>query len=299
MGSMHVRTAGRAGFLSGSRRRQLGQSLTETAIACTVLVPMFLMIALLGQYIHLRQQAQASARTAAWDAAVHPNLVSDALPATATEQARLRAWQYGTTDAALKTDPGTVSRFTDPMLTTFAGRDLVLAKNVTLNTYTNGESPAAMSKAIDKIGGVASAVGLGQFPPDKHGLITAEVHARPEHVTDANGNALTFLDPLDHMDLDFYGRTVLLADAWDANGPGEDNDGNSLDDSPRKVRAVIRPLSPGNYLGDKLGGVADGALKVVGKLPIISTFFPGFDELRIGKAAPDVVPADKLQAYGK
>jgi hypothetical protein len=287
-------------FRRGTRTSQRGQSLAEVAVACIVLVPMFLMIGLLGQYMHLRVQTQQAARTAAWDAAVHPNLVKNALPATAGEQDRFLAWQYGTTDVALKTNPGTTSKVGDTMFTTFAGRDLVLARNVTLTKYTDTESPAVMSKALDKIGAITSKIGLGSFPPDREGLISAEVHAKPEHITGASGQAIPFLDPLDHMDLDFYGRTVLLADAWDANGPGEAADGSPLNDTARKVRAAIRPLTPANYLGDKADALVD-KVRVLLQVPVISElagFFMAGIPPEIGKAAPDDVPSDKLKRYG-
>jgi hypothetical protein len=144
---------------------------------------------------------------------------------------------------------------------------------------------------------VTKAVGLGGFPPDGNGLITSEVHVRPEHLTDSSGRALKFLDPLDTMDLDFYGRTVLLADAWNANGPGEDGSGADTK-VLRSVRKTIRPLVPSELLGawdNSISKVVD----VVGKLPLIDQLItPGFDKLEIGKAAPDVVPSDRLVQYG-
>jgi hypothetical protein len=259
------------------------------AIACIALVPMFIGVMLLGQYTHLRQQTQAAARTAAWDAAVSPNIVNNVggLPSQGGEQDRVRVVQFGKPGATLGniTAP---TQLQDPMLTTFAGRDLVLARNVTLGTYTNSKSPGLLETVLN----------LGAFPPDGSGLITAEVHVRPEHLTDSSGHALAFLDPLDTMDLDFYGRTVLLADAWNANGPGENSNGNGTN-VLRSVRTSIKPLTPADWIGSSWDTGISSVVQLLGKLPLIDNLFtPGFDHFEPGKTAPDVVPSDKLVRYG-
>jgi TadE-like protein len=289
-----------ASRLSVGRSRQRGQSLVEIAIACIVLVPMFLMVALLGQYIHVRQQAQASARVAAWDASVSPEMVNrtGGLPSTAGEQARMRAMQFGKVDTRLTTRTAGGSTLDDPMLTTFAGRDLVLARNVTLDTYKSDASPAPMSKVLDKLGSLAGGIGLDGIPPDKRGLITADVSARTEHVLGRDGRTLAALDPLASMDLTFHGRTVLLADAWDARGPGENTDGKGKNDIARTVRHTIKPLAPFTAIPDSLSSGFESVMNVISAIPLVGTVF-GMKDFVIGKTAPDVVPADKLVRYGK
>jgi hypothetical protein len=280
-------------------RRQRGQSLVEMAIACIALVPLFIGVMLLGQYIHLRQQTQAAARTAAWDATVSPDIVSNAgaLPSQAGEQDRMRVLQFGKPTQTLGniTAP---TQLQDPMLTTFAGRNLVLARNVTLGTFTNSKSPGALETALQPVGNVTKAVGLGAFPPDGSGLIASEVHVKPEHLTDSSGRALKFLDPLDTMDLDFSGRTVLLADAWNANGSGEDANGNGTN-VLRSVRSTIKPLTPTDWVGSSWDQGISNVVHVLGKLPLVNDLLtPGFDHFELGKTAPDVVPSDKLVRYG-
>ncbi|HUA79454.1 MAG TPA: TadE/TadG family type IV pilus assembly protein [Dyella sp.] len=279
---------------------QRGQSLVEMAIACIVIVPMFLGVMLLGQYTHIRQQTQAAARTAAWDAAVSPTIVNSAggLPSQTIEQNRMQALQFGKADATLNniTAP---SRLQDPMLTTFAGRDLVLARNVTLGTYTNAKSPALSETILGPLGQGSKAIGLGTFPPDNDGLITAEVHVKPEHITDSSGKPLAFLDPLDTMDLDFHGRTVLLADAWNADGAGENSDGQPQNDTLRSVRSAIKPLTPSEWAGNSIDGGIDKFMNILGDIPVIDQVLtPGWNDFRLGKTAPDVVPSDKLVRYG-
>jgi hypothetical protein len=185
------------------------------------------------------------------------------------------------------------------MLTTFAGRDLVLSSNVTLKTYTNTASPALSEKILDPIGKATGAIGLGTFPPDGSGLITAEVHVVPEHILGADGRKITFLDPLATMDLDFHGRTVLLADAWNADGAGEDGDGKASNARLRSVRTVIRPLAPSEWAGNTFDKVINGFTKILGNIPVVDKLLTtNMDEIEIGKAAPDVVPSDKLVRYG-
>lgn len=283
-----------------TRSKQRGQSLVEIAIACIVLVPMFLMIALLGQYIHVRQQAQASARVAAWDASVSTEMVArvGGLPSTAGEQSRMRAMQFGKVDAKLATRTTGGSTLDDPMLTTFAGRDLVLAKSVTLDTYKSDASPAPMTEALNKLGSLAGSIGLDGIPPDKRGLITADVSAKTEHVLGRDGRTLSALDPLASMDLTFHGRTVLLADTWDARGSGENADGQGKNDIARTVRHTIKPLAPFSAIPDSLSSGFETVMNVITAIPLVGTVF-GMHDFVIGKTAPDVVPADKLVRYGK
>ena len=281
-------------------RAERGQSLVEMAIACIALVPLFLGVMLLGQYIHVRQQTQAAARTAAWDATVSPDIVNNtgALPAQAGEQDRMRVLQFGTPAQTLAGNNKAPDKLQDPMLTTFAGRDLVLAQNVTLGTFTNTRSPGVLETALAPISAVTKGSGLGAFPPDGSGLIASEVHVKPEHITDSSGRPLKFLDPLDTMDLDFSGRTVLLADAWNANGSGEDADGNGTNVA-RSVRSTIRPLTPSDWIGSSWDKGISSVVHVLGKIPLVNDLLtPGFDHMELGKTAPDVVPSDKLVQYG-
>lgn len=278
---------------------QRGQSLVEMAIACIAIVPMFIGVMFLGQYIHLRNQTQAAARTVAWDATVSPSIVNKVggLPAQGTEQDRMRSLQFGKPEAALK-DMTAPTQLQDPMLTTFAGRELVLARNVTLGTYTNTKSPAFSQQVLDPISKLTKATGLGAFPPDGNGLITAEVRVRPEHVTDKRGRALKFLDPLDTLDMDFYGRSVILADAWNANGAGENSKGEGTNVF-RSVRTTIKPLTPADWIGSSWDKGISSVVHILGEIPLVDDLItPGFDQFELGKTAPDVVPSDKLVRYG-
>lgn len=283
---------------SAGRRLQRGQSLVEMAIACIVLVPMFIGVMLLGQYTHLKQQTQAAARSAAWNATVSPTIVNNVsgLPSQSDEQDRMRVLQFGKPEATLR-NINAPKQLEDPMLTTFAGRDLVLAQNVTLGTYTNGKSPGALEATLKPVGDVTKALG-GGFPPNSNGLITSEVHVKPEHLTGTDGRALTFLDPLDTLDLDFSGRSVLLADAWNANGSGENDKGEDTK-VRRSVRTTIKPLVPTDWIDGTWGKGISSVAHILGELPLVDDLItPGFKHMELGRTSPDVVPSDKLVRYG-
>lgn len=280
-----------------SPRCQKGQSLVEMAVACIVLVPLAAGVMLLGQYIHVKQQTQAAARQAAWAATVDRTLIGEQLPARAGVERDLRVRQYGDTRDKLRSGVAAPGRFGDAMLTTFAGRELLKPNAVTLQVYKQDSSPGYLDKGLAIVGKATKS--LGNLPPNTKGLVTAEVHAKPELILGSDGSPLAYLDPLDSMKLDFSSRTVLLADAWDAAGGGENRDGKGISDaSNRTVRNVIRPLVPTTLVGDKFDDVTNNVINVLGSIPFVNQIFtPGFDQFELGKMAPDVVPADKLVKY--
>lgn len=273
-------------------RRQRGQSLVEMVVALIVLVPLAAGITLLGQYIHIRQQTQAAARQAAWAATVDPAVARQGLPDRATIERKLRAWQFADARARLTSRAPAPRAFGDTMLTTFAGRELLKPQALSLNVYRQEASPGYLDKAMN---GVAKAAkSLGNLPPNTKGLVTAEAHARPEKIVGRDGRALRFLDPLDTLQLDFSARTVLLADAWDAAGAGENLKGEEIGGA-RTVRHIIRPLVPTTWLGNSFDEATNKIINVLGNIPIVDDLFtPGFDQFHLGRTAPDAVPADKL-----
>lgn len=282
---------------AGSRRREQGQSLVEMAVACIVLVPLAAGVMLLGQYIHVKQQTQAAARQAAWAATVDRTLLSEQLPGRSRVEQDLRVRQYGDTKDKLRSGASTPGKFNDAMLTTFAGKELLKPNAVTLQVYKQESSPGYLDKGLAIVGKATKS--LGNLPPNTKGLVTAEVHAKPEVIVGSDGSPLAYLDPLDSMKLDFSSKTVLLADAWDAAGGGEDRNGKGISGaSNRTVRNVIRPLVPTALVGDKFDDVTNNVMDLLGSIPFVNDIFtPGFKQFELGKMAPDVVPADKLVKY--
>jgi hypothetical protein len=154
-----------------------------------------------------------------------------------------------------------------------------------------------MEKVLAPVNKLTKLAGGSGFPPDVNGLITAEVHAIPERATYSSGRAATFLNPLDTMSLDFYGRTVLLGDAWNANGPGENGNGGNTK-VLRSVRRTIGPLALANVIPSGVESFFNRVGRFLGALPLANKLItPGFGP-EFGRTAPDVVPSDRLQQYG-
>lgn len=283
-------------------RYQHGQALVEAVVSLIVLVPLAAGITVLGQYLHIQQQTRAAARDAAWTAATAPRLANNNLPALNTVQTRLRARHFAAADAALRSGAPAPTAFDDPMLTTFAGRALLKPEALALDVYRQDSEPGYLADALDLL---SSANPLGDLRPNAQGLITAEVHVKPEKLLARNGDALRFLDPLDSMQLDFSAKTVLLADAWDAAGGGETRSGNDISGaSKRTVRNVVEKMSPAAALGNKdspAGKILSGfteVLAVLDAIPVIGDLFTaGLGDYKLGRTAPDVVPADRLVKY--
>lgn len=280
---------------TGSCSSQQGQSLVEMAIVLMVLVPLAVGVMLLGQFIHIKLQTQNAAREAAWQAAVDPALANSNLPSLAVEQNRLRLHQFADATKALQsgTGGGVPSQFADPMLTTFAGEPLLKPSELILAVYKQQSSPSYLDKLIGMVPSKS-------LPPNKRGLITAEVHAKTEQILNSNGGVLTFVGALANRHLDFSAKTVLLADAWDASGSGESLNGAEAGGAyhNRSVRSVISPMVPTEWVGKGVGSLIIGVAKVLGKIPLINDVLtPNFDHFEFGRAAPDVVPEDKLVNY--
>lgn len=280
-------------------KAQRGQSLVEMAVALIVLVPLAAGVMLLGQYIHIKQQTQAAAREAAWAATVDPALADTQLPDQASVQTELRSRQFADAKTAIRSKASAPARFGDTMLTTFADQELLKTSGLSLAVYQQESAPSYLDQGLDLIGKAAKT--LGNLPPNTKGLVTAEVHARPEKIVGTDGSPLAFLDPLDTMQLDFSARTVVLADTWAASGGGELANGKEAPQaafSNRTVRNVIKPLVPTSWLGDKSDDVLNDVIHVLGKIPLIDQIFtPGLDQFELGRMAPDVVPTDKLVKY--
>lgn len=294
--SRHSRRSALAPSVSG--RCQRGQSLVEMAVACIVLVPLAAGVMLLGQYIHIKQQTQAAARQAAWAATVDPALINAGLPATSAVQSAVRARQFADAHAPIKSAAKAPASFGDTMLTTFANQALLKTSDVSLSVYKQEIAPTFLDRALGPVAKAAKS--LGNLPPNPKGFVTAEVHARPQKLKAADGQALAFLDPLDTAQLDFSARTVLLADTWAATGGGETRQGEVASGAMynRTVREVIRPLVPTGGLGDKADEVVSDVLNVLGKIPIVNELFtPNLDKFQLGRMTPDAVPADKLTRY--
>ncbi|ANJ67008.1 hypothetical protein A9404_06110 [Halothiobacillus diazotrophicus] len=280
------------------RRRQNGQSLVEMAIALTVLVPLAAGIMLLGQFIHIKLQTQNAAREAAWAATVDPALATASLPNRTQEEARLRQHQFANANTALRSGGASPAQLPDPMLTTFAGRALLKPGDLTLTVYQQQAAPSYLSNVIGIFGNALSQLGFDStLPPNRQGLITAEVHANTQKIRGHSGSPLTFLGDLATRRLDFSSKTVLLADPWDAAGSGETLNGQMAGGAyaNRTVRGVIEPLVPTTWLKGGFKSAILSSVHLLGSIPLMDQLItPGLNNYELGRTAPDVVPVDKL-----
>lgn len=289
---MNYRTKSAPPQTGSNRHRQQGQSLVEMAIALTVLIPLAVGVMLLGQFIHIKLQTQNAAREVAWAATVDPALATAVIPSKTTEEIQLRQHHFADADTAVRSGGSAPTGFPDPMLTTFAGRPLLNPADLTLKVYQQQASPSYLDQVISMLGNALS----DTLPPNRQGLVTAEVHANTTKILSAGGAPLQFLGSLADKQLDFSAKTVLLADTWDAAGGGETLNGESAGGAyaNRTVRAVIQPMVPSTWLGS-LSSVINGAAKLLGSIPLINDLLtPNMDHFEMGRTAPDVVPVDKL-----
>lgn len=260
---------------------QRGQALTELVVLAAVLVPLFLLVPVLAKYIHLRQVNQQAARAAAWEATVSP---SYALPAHARTQELLIARHFARADAPIQTRPPagqTGQRLDNVFLNTFSDQPLLERADIRLSAYRNERRPGFTD---DLLGNLESLP--GSFPPNTKGYVTAEVTLRPQNLRTTDGRPAAYLAPFDSLDLQLSSRHTLLADAWNAAGPGQ---GRNPHD--RSVLAQVRTLVPSSYLGS----INPNFGSVIRRIPFIGVI----GRLEPGYIAPDVVPHERLQPYAR
>lgn len=274
-------------------------------MACIVLVPLVIGLVYAGQYIHLKQTIQQAAREAAWDAAVAPSTYKKDNPDTAVEETRLQARYFAKAGDTVNTSASAPGSFHDPLLLDYSGRTLLKPDKLTLEVYSNNSTPGFEGKLTKWAGDVSNFISKvpgvvgGHFPPDNNGYLLAKVNADTEKAK--------YFKPLDSLDLHFHAQTALLADAWNADGPGLKDNEKSYEDiyskSPIPDRTVVMALPPSAaMMGNSVLQGITGALNKVEDIPILGDlmkmFFP-LQGLEFGKAAIDVVPYDKLQPYEK
>ncbi|WP_245979011.1 TadE family protein [Solilutibacter pythonis] len=254
-----------------------GQALTEMAVVCAVLVPLFLLIPILGKYIHMRQMTQQAARNAAWNAIAFPEYGVNAQQA-GVERAMLSR-SFANADAPIRSNenPPARGRFDDPLLNTFSGQPLLERDGMRVRSLTDAKSPGFASSTVSSLLGALP----GAFPPNKAGYVTAEVRVNVRDLKTRDGAAARYLAPFDRLGLTMSARQSLLADPWNAGGPTQGR---------RSVKSQVGTLVPVS----KLAGTQK-VLDVIGALPLPAVGL--LDGLDIGTVEPDIVPYDRLQRY--
>ncbi|RDI98531.1 pilus assembly protein [Dyella solisilvae] len=263
--------------------------MTEFVISCVVLVPLLVLVSLLAKYIHVKHQAMAASRMAAWEATVGQDY---ALPGKAAQEVLIRTRVFGDARDVMSSKPPTSPKtLADAMLTTHAGKELIKSEGATLGVYSSTTSPGLLEEALKFLRPLFSLTG-GSFPPNANGWITAEATMATEKITTTSDTPATLAAPFDTTPFAVTARTVLLADAWNASGPGEGSNGRPLSGAgQRSVRQQVRALVPSAWLGDSTFG------KLTENIPSWLPFIGEIHNLQIGRMSVDVVPSDKLQNY--
>ncbi len=255
-----------------------GQALTEVAVVCVVLVPLFLLIPVIGKYIHMRQMAQQAARNAAWNATAFPEHVVRGRQAGVARE--MLARNFASADAPIRSNENVQpsGKFDDPLLNTFSKRSLLERDNMHLRSLGEAKSPGFASGLISTI---PRPPGLKGFPPNQDGYVTTEIRLDVRDLKTRDGGAARYLAPFDRLGLTMTARQSLLADAWNAGGPTQGR---------RSVKSQVKTLVPTS----NLEGMQE-AFDVVGALPLPIVGL--LDDLDIGTIEPDIVPYDRLQRY--
>jgi Tfp pilus assembly protein PilV len=255
---------------------QRGQSMVEVTIACAVMVPLLLLVPILGKYAYMRHTAQQATRAAAWEATV---VQPGSMPLQPATRQKLLERFYAGPDARVLSNVATTDAnapLPDPLLNTHSNQPLLERADVVLQAYRND----ADTGLLGRLGGIIDAL-PGDFPPNRNGLVSAQMQVTPQVLRYRNGGGASALDPFDAMRVRMDTRTTLLVDAWNASGPGRS-------DRPSDTRSVVnqvKSLTPSTMLGDAIPDMS-----AIDWLPVVGVI----GDLDPGYIAPDVVPVDKI-----
>lgn len=260
---------------------QRGQALAEVAILAAILVPLFLLMPILAKYMHLRQASEQAARAAAWDATVAPDYH---LPSRASAQRNLLDRHFAQATAPILSNPRSQpssARLGNVFFNTFSNQPLATVGDIRLRSYSERAAPGVLSRVSGLLGALP-----GDFPPNKKGLVTATVTVNPQNLRTSNGAPAHYLAPFDAINLQMTANHTLLADAWNAKGPGHGNNPHR-----RSVNEQVRTFVPTSYV--------DGLDDVIDSLSFMEDFpFLGVPlRMEIGYLEPDIVPHDRLEPY--
>lgn len=268
--------------LASARYRQRGQAMVELAVACVVLVPMFLLVPVVAKYGHIRQQSQQATRNAAWEMTATD---SHALMDRARLQAIAVDRSFDDADQAIQSAQrgGQRGEWNSPMLNTFSGRKLALREDLHVTGARDQRAPGLLSRVLGALPDELP----GEFPPNRDGYVEVTTRIDLRDLQTSDGRPARYLAPFDNLGLQMTGRQVLLVDAWNAAGSGVRQTGSN---HRRSVMRQVDTLVPASNLRD-----LNGMLDAVGSLPL--PIVGKLDELDLGYVEPDIVPEDKLKRY--
>ncbi|MFT3804535.1 MAG: hypothetical protein QM766_25390 [Burkholderiaceae bacterium] len=275
---------------SAHRRRQSGQALAETLVACIVVIPFVLLIVLLGKFQSVQQATIAASRTLAFECTVRIDACEQNDPSLLDE---IRQRHFGHPGLPLRTN----ARLTQadspdqrhPLWVDRSGRSLLERFDDVHATLSAGELVGGIRYGESTASGTTQrAVALLGDPGERFGLRTRGglFEATVQADLSARGGADSFLTQLDNLRIRPRARTAIAVDAWNASGPyGED---------PHSVESRVAQ-------GSRLNGLIEGAIDVA-YLPVrlfialmtLAQLEDRGGEFRYHEVDVDLVPADRI-----
>ncbi|MGY0505796.1 TadE/TadG family type IV pilus assembly protein [Luteimonas sp. e5] len=267
---------------ANTRYRQRGQAMAEFAVACVVLVPLFLLIPIVAKYGHIRQQSQQATRNAAW-----AMTASDSHSLESAQQLRAQAVDrnFARADRPIRSTPeqDQGDEFESLMLNTFSGRKLVLREDLHVTGASERQGPGLLARIF---GALPSQL-PGEFPPNRNGYVEVTTRIDVRNLQGRDGQPARYLAPFDNLGLQMNGRQVLFVDAWNAAGSGVGQTGSNHRRSVMRQVDTLVPASNLREINRGLDAIGSIPLPIIGRL----------DDLDLGYVEPDIVPEDRLKRY--
>jgi hypothetical protein len=251
--------------------RQRGQAMVEMIVATAVLIPLMLGTVLIARYVDIRSATVQASRYAAFERVTNLRSITDA-----EIERKVRTRLFTVTDSPLLATDGLANNaqwrdenpnFQDistPSRRLIARPDDV--RTVTRETEPTSVAARAASAIVGRIDTAGSLTG-SNFDLNTRAFHTGTVSVRL-------ANLVSLPEPLNALNLTFTERTAVLADAWQAGGPGAVAERSGALVPTRLFTEITGILEP---LTDAL-----------------SLFEPALDDLCLGQVNPEIVPNDRL-----
>ncbi len=244
---------------------QRGQSTLEFVVLALVLVPLLLIVPLLGKYMDIAQTTALASRYVAFEAVARHSSSSGNWKSDAELALEVRRRFFSSSDAPVKTGDkvGDFNAHRNTLWFDHRGNPLIAKFDDNVSVSTSVETMLRPN--------VVSAMFAGKL-----GLSHDNVYAGQVKVDIAD---IAGLKPFDAIGLSIVRKTVLLADPWEASGPGAVRDAIKKDGSDLLGPFPFQPLA---------------AAAVPLEQPLLLGLWEPIPD--IGKVEPDRVPEDRLRA---
>jgi hypothetical protein len=166
-------------------------------------------------------------------------------------------------------------------------------------SLASDKAPGTVNDLITPLVNAGSVV--SNFMVDTRGLYTADVTIAVKQVaynTNAGLGPCATCTVDDYIatgaKLGFSAKSVILANGWNANGPGSQDDYSTVAGKKKmSVYNQVRGLTPSSLLQPDDGGIIAGIMSVLKVVALV--FFPELSTIELGRIEVDRVPPDRLQ----